>query len=137
MPARAVETIARLAEMPSAIRGIGPNRWDAEQRESVAALSGELALRAMLRADSLGDRAASPEQTPSAARSLAGAAKDLAIVAGILTDKAQLLAGQPTVRAERVDTAELMARLSKVLTGRAMPMALATGTEGTDSPPSP
>jgi hypothetical protein len=80
------------------------NRWDPEAREAVAALSGELAVRAMVRADGLGERAAASDVKPSEARSLAGAARDLAIVAGILTDKAQLLAGQPTVRAERVDT---------------------------------
>ena len=73
------------------------NRWTPEQRETVAGLAGELATRAMLRADGLGERSATSER-PSDARALAGAARDLAIVAGILTDKAQLLAGQPTTR---------------------------------------
>ena len=125
---RELAALAKSEGMPIYGGERAPTSWTPEQRETVAALSGSLAVLAMVRADGLGERAATSERA-SDARGFAGAARDLAIVAGILTDKAQLLAGQPTTRAERVDTAELLTRLQRVLTGRSMPMALASGTD--------
>lgn len=89
--------------------------WDTAQRESVAGLAGELAVGAFRGADELARRAVGAELAPRETRALAGAAKDLAIMGAVLVDKAQLLAGAPTARVERVNADELMRRLGRVL----------------------
>ena len=101
--------------MPVNRSAVSVNRWNEAERESVADLAGHVASSAILEAGELLERAISLEIEPRAARALAGAAKDAAIVAGILVDKAELLSGRPTTRAERVDTAELRSRLGRLL----------------------
>ena len=119
MPKRAkavTEVLATIAGTPVRVRfaGVTSPEWTAEHRQTVAALAGRIAVEQMGNAEELGARAMESASSLDASR-WASASKSLAIVSAILVDKAQLLAGQPTTRAERVDTAELTQRLHRLL----------------------
>ena len=88
--------------------------WSPEARATVAAFSGTIAIRAMSAVDTLVGRTLDATNAKDAAQ-WANAARNLAIVAGIHTDKAQLLANQPTQRTERIDEADLRSRLTRLL----------------------
>lgn len=111
-----METIAVVAGIPVRVResGVMSPAWTPEHRATVAALAGAVAVGAMRDADELAAKAVRSDTAKDAAQ-WSAAARNLAVVAGICTDKAQLLAGAPTARVERVDTAELTARLQRLL----------------------
>jgi hypothetical protein len=90
------------------------SEWSAAQRTAVAAYAGTIAVEAMAAAQELTARTLRAELAKDAAQ-WSVAARNLAVVAGIHIDKAQLLSNQPTARTERVDEAELRERLARLL----------------------
>jgi hypothetical protein len=114
MGACAVDLVGNLAGMTVRVRRRAVNAWTPEERNVGAAIAGGVALDAMAVASQLLEAATTAESALEAGQ-LARAAKDAAVVAGIMTDKACLLAGEPTVRVERVDPVELRVRLDRLL----------------------
>ena len=131
-------TIAELARMPVQERTAPLNAWTAERREDVAAIAGELAMAGIAAAGTFLERGL--EATTAKDGSMwTSAARNSAVVAGILVDKAQILTGQATQRVERLDVGEARTRLAELLGLSVLdvPSALADSTEGTPSAPPP
>jgi hypothetical protein len=118
--------VARAAGLPRIERNQPPHRWNAERRTEVADLAGTVAAEAIEAArDLIGAATSSQEMTARDRREMAAAARDAAVVAGILVDKANLITGLATSRVERVDADELRRRLAVLLSVEAMPAAVA------------
>jgi len=138
MPTAVTQTIGELARMPVSVRESGITRWSEDHRQHVAAVAGELAVAGMTTASAMLERTMAATVAKDAA-SWSTAARNSAVVAGILIDKAQILTGQATQRVERLDVGEARTRLAELLGLSVLdvPSALADSTEGTASDPPP
>ena len=115
--AAVLAVVARTAGLPGRQAERTPARWSPEQRASVADLAGTVAVEAVEAARTfLAVAIEQPDLPARDRRDLAGAARDAAVVAGILIDKANLITGLATQRIERVDADELRRRLAALLT---------------------
>jgi hypothetical protein len=121
--AATLELVGRMAGLKSEATH-SPHRWDAARRTAVADMAGSVAAESIQAARDLVAAAVdAQEMTARDRRELAGAARDCAVVAGILIDKANLITGLATSRVERVDADELRRRLSVLLSVDSVPLA--------------
>jgi len=135
--AATLELVARTAGLASHEARSSPTRWTAETRSTVADRAGTVAAEAIEAASDLIAAAVQLDGLdPRDRRELAGAARDAAVVAGILIDKANLITGLATSRVERVDADELRRRLAVLLTVPAStPSSTVAAIEAPEIPP--